>query len=213
MRARLGKAGEKFKALDGKDYAVEADMCVIADDSGPLGFGGIMGGEATGCTETTSNVLIESAYFDPLRTAATGRRTGIVSDARYRFERGVDPAFVVAGLDMATDMILKLAGGEPSKARVAGKPPIKTNVVAFDLARVEKLAGLKVEEAEARRILTTLGFAIDGKGSPLQGDGAELAAGRAWRRRYRRGGRAHRRPRQGALDAAAARHRRRRAPC
>ena len=115
VRARLGKAGETFKALDGKDYAVEPDMCVIADDKGPLGFGGIMGGEASGCTETTTNVLIESAYFDPLRTAATGRRTGIMSDARYRFERGVDPAFVEGGLDLATDMIVKLAGGEPSK--------------------------------------------------------------------------------------------------
>ncbi|MGE0628285.1 MAG: phenylalanine--tRNA ligase subunit beta [Hyphomicrobiaceae bacterium] len=163
VRARLGKAGEQFVALDGKTYQVEPDMCVIADDAGPLGFGGIMGGEASGCTAATTNVLIESAYFDPLRTAATGRRTGIVSDARYRFERGVDPAFVLPGLDMATDMILKLAGGAPSKAKVAGCPPIEQGTIAFDIARIEKLAGIKPAEADVRRILATLGFEAEGK--------------------------------------------------
>ena len=168
VRARLGKAGEKFKALDGKEYVVEADMCVIADDARPLGFGGIMGGEASGCTEATTNVLIESAYFDPLRTAATGRKAGITSDARYRFERGVDPAFVEGGLDLATEMIMKLAGGAPSKRLVAGKPPIKKNVVELDLARIEKLTGLAVPEADARRILTTLGFALEGKGQKVK---------------------------------------------
>ena len=168
VRARLGKSGEKLKALDGKDYAVESEMCVIADDSGPLGFGGIMGGEASGCTEATVNVLIESAYFDPLRTAATGRKAGITSDARYRFERGIDPAFVEGGLDLATDMIVKIVGGEPSKRKIAGKPPLKHNVVAFDLARIEKLTGLAVPEAESRRILTTLGFALEGKGAQLK---------------------------------------------
>ena len=168
VRARLGKAGETFKALDGKDYTVAPEMCVIADDSGPLGFGGIMGGDASGCTEATTNVLIESAYFDPLRTAATGRKAGITSDARYRFERGVDPAFVEGGLDLATDMIVKLCGGEPSKRKIAGTQPVKPNVVTFDLARIEKLTGLAVPEAEARRILTTLGFALDGKGPQLK---------------------------------------------
>ena len=172
VRARLGRAGEAFKALDGKDYAVDPDMCVIADDSGPLGFGGIMGGEASGCTETTTNVLIESAYFDPLRTATTGRKAGIVSDARYRFERGVDPAFVEGGLDMATDMIIKLCGGAPSRKRVAGKAPVKANLVAFDLGRIAKLTGLAVPEAEARRILTTLGFGLEGSG--LEGSGAAM---------------------------------------
>ncbi len=165
IRARLGRRGEAFNALDGKDYVVEVDMCVIADDEGPLGFGGIMGGMLSGCTATTTNVLIECAYFDPLRTAATGRRTGITSDARYRFERGVDPAFVDGGLDLATDMIVKLAGGEPSKRKIAGKPPIKPNVVAFNFARIAKLTGLDVPDADARRILTTLGFKIDGNGA------------------------------------------------
>ncbi len=165
IRARTGRRNEAFDALDGKEYVVEEDMCVIADDKGPLGFGGIMGGSRSGCTGATTNVLIECAYFDPLRTAATGRRTGITSDARYRFERGVDPAFVDGGLDLATDMIVRFAGGEPSKRKIAGKPPLKPNVVAFDFARIEKLTGLDVPDADARRILTTLGFAIDGNGS------------------------------------------------
>ena len=106
--------GEELKALDGKTYNITPEMCVIADDSGAIGLGGVMGGESTGCTEATTEVLIESAYFNPLRTAKTGRALGIDSDARYRFERGVDPAFVEPGLDLATKMILELYGGEPS---------------------------------------------------------------------------------------------------
>ena len=91
-------------------------MCVIADDRAVLGFGGILGGEDTGCTHETKNVLIECAYFDPLRTAATGRKAGVQSDARYRFERGVDPAFILPGLDLATAMMLEVAGGTPVQA-------------------------------------------------------------------------------------------------
>jgi phenylalanyl-tRNA synthetase beta chain len=163
VRARLGVDGEKFLGLDGKEYAVDETMCVIADDNGPLGFGGVMGGEASGSTEETKNVLIESAYFDPQRTAATGRKTGLVTDARYRFERGVDPAFVEAGLDLATDMILKLCGGVPSKAKVAGKAPIEKRVIPFDFARIEKLTGLKLKDAEIKDILQKLGCTLDAK--------------------------------------------------
>ncbi|HEY8194191.1 MAG TPA: phenylalanine--tRNA ligase subunit beta [Hyphomicrobium sp.] len=163
IHARLGKTGEKFLALDGKEYAVDETMCVIADDSGPLGLGGIMGGESTGSTEGTKNVLIESAYFDPIRTAATGRKVGLQTDARYRFERGVDPASVRPGLDLATDMILKLCGGEASKAKVAGKEPIENRIIPFDLARVEKLTGVKLSDAEISKILKALGFTIEGK--------------------------------------------------
>jgi len=163
IRARLGKPGEKFLGLDGKEYRVDETMCVIADDAGPLGLGGVMGGESTGCTPTTKNVLIESAWFDPLRTAATGRKTGLVTDARYRFERGVDPATVRPGLDLATDMILKLCGGEASKAKVAGKEPIEARVIPFDFARVEKLTGVKLSDAEISKTLKALGFKIDGK--------------------------------------------------
>jgi len=164
VRARLGKAGEKFLGLDGKEYAVDETMCVIADDNGPLGFGGIMGGEDSGSTDATVNVLIESAYFDPARTAATGRKTGLVTDARYRFERGVDPASVLPGLDIATDMILKLAGGKPSKAKVAGKPPAEPRVIDFDFGRVAKLTGIEIADAEIKSILEKLGCSVAGKG-------------------------------------------------
>ncbi|MEQ1930814.1 MAG: YtpR family tRNA-binding protein, partial [Parvularculaceae bacterium] len=111
IQARLGHAGESVLALDGKTYAVDETMTVIADDNGVLGLGGIIGGETTGCSETTVNVFVECAYFDPLRTAKTGRKTGVSSDARYRFERGVDPNFIVPGLDMASALILELCGG------------------------------------------------------------------------------------------------------
>ncbi|HZJ12876.1 MAG TPA: phenylalanine--tRNA ligase subunit beta, partial [Methyloceanibacter sp.] len=106
IRARLGRKGEQFLALDGKAYEVDADCCVIADDAYVLGLGGVIGGADTGVTEATINVFIESAYFDPKRTARTGRKLGIQSDARYRFERGVDPDFVVPGLELATDLVL-----------------------------------------------------------------------------------------------------------
>lgn len=168
VTARLGKPGEKFLGLDGKEHAVDATMCVIADANGPLGLGGVIGGEASGSTEATVNVLIESAWFDPLRTASTGRKSGLVTDARYRFERGVDPASVLPGLDFATRMILDIAGGTPSKARIAGKPPIETRKIAFDLDRIEKLTGVVLPEAEIRRILETLGFTLAGKGRKVE---------------------------------------------
>lgn len=163
VRARLGKAGEKFVALDGKEYTVDPAACVIADDTGPLGFGGIMGGEASGCTEATVNVLIESAWFDPVRTATTGRKAGITSDARYRFERGVDPASVRPGLDLATDMILEFCGGKPSKAVVAGKEPAEKRVIAFDTGRIEKLTGVQLTPAEILGTLTALGCTVEGQ--------------------------------------------------
>lgn len=168
VRARLGKEGEKFLGLDGKEHAVDDTMCVIADDSGALGLGGVIGGEDSGSTEATRNVLIESAYFDPQRTATTGRKTGLVTDARYRFERGVDPAFVEPGLDLATDMIVKLVGGKPSKAKVAGKAPIERRVIAFDFARIEKLTGLKLKDAEVKGILEKLGCTLDAKGKTMK---------------------------------------------
>jgi len=160
VTARLGRCGEKFLALDGKEYAVDEAMCVIADAKGPLGLGGVIGGEASGSTEATTNVLIESAWFDPLRTAATGRKTGLVTDARYRFERGVDPASVIPGLDFATQLIVELAGGKPSRMRVAGKPPVVQRTIPFDFARIEKLTAVRLEDAETRRILEALGCTL-----------------------------------------------------
>ena len=162
IRARLGQKVEKFRGLDGREHTVDQTMCVIADDSGPLGLGGIMGGEASGSTEATKNVFIESAYFDPLRTAATGRKAGLQSDARYRFERGVDPAFVLPGLDLATAMIQDFCGGSATARKVAGKEPVTPRVIAFDFARVEKLSGMKLSQAEIKRTLEALGCVVDG---------------------------------------------------
>ncbi len=167
IEARLGKKGESFLALDGKTYEVDEDACVIADKARVLGFGGIMGGEETGCTEKTVNVFIESAYFDPVRTARTGRRFGINSDARYRFERGIDPQSERLGADLATKMILEICGGEPSDLEVAGEEPDKKTVIAFDPAQVEKLTGLKLKTAEILGPLKRLGFEIGGSGAKL----------------------------------------------
>jgi phenylalanyl-tRNA synthetase beta chain len=167
IHARLGKPGETFRALDGKDYGVDDTMTVIADDSGVLGLGGVIGGESTGCSETTVNVLIESAYFDPIRTAATGRKTGIRSDARYRFERGIDAASLPLGLNLATKMILEICGGTPSHFRMAGAPPVIGNIVRFRPARVGELTGLDVPATDSQRILKALGFTLEGKGENL----------------------------------------------
>ncbi|MDX2288289.1 MAG: phenylalanine--tRNA ligase subunit beta [Hyphomicrobiaceae bacterium] len=166
--ARLGRSGESLRGLDGRTYELDVGMCVIADSRGPLALGGIMGGEETGSTDQTVNVLIESAWFDPVRTAQTGRKTGLVTDARYRFERGVDPQSVISGLDLATDMIVRLAGGQPSKARVAGTVPNPKTVIAFETARVEKLTGLTLADSTIRTILEKLGCKVSGKGGTLK---------------------------------------------
>ncbi|MFZ1070244.1 MAG: phenylalanine--tRNA ligase subunit beta, partial [Methyloceanibacter sp.] len=168
IRARLGREGESFLALDGKTYAVDGDMCVIADDRAVLGLGGVMGGAETGVTEATTNVFIESAYFDPKRTARTGRKLGIVSDARFRFERGVDPDFVVPGLELATEMVLALCGGEPSKIAIAGKPPKANKPFKFDLGLVARLSGLELEHRDIKRLLAALGISLDGKGKQVK---------------------------------------------
>ncbi|MBH0236252.1 phenylalanine--tRNA ligase subunit beta [Methylobrevis albus] len=168
IRARMGRDGESFAALDGKTYAVDSEMTVIADDAGVLGLGGIMGGEASGVTAATQDVVIESAWFDPDRTARTGRRTGINSDARYRFERGVDPAFVLEGLELATHMVLELCGGEPSRTTVAGVAPIVDRAIDFPLAEVKRLSGLDLPPAEIGAILKMLGFWVSGMGDTVK---------------------------------------------
>ncbi|MEZ5854532.1 MAG: phenylalanine--tRNA ligase subunit beta [Hyphomicrobiaceae bacterium] len=164
IRARLGREGERFLGLNGKEYACDETMCVIADERAVLGFGGILGGEDTGSTETTQNILIECAYFDPVRTAATGRKANVQTDARYRFERGVDPAYVEPGLDLATAMMVEVAGGWPSRRKIAGKPPVVPFTVDFEFARVGKLMGINLPNAEIRRTLDVLGFVIEGQG-------------------------------------------------
>jgi phenylalanyl-tRNA synthetase beta chain len=179
VRARLGRIGESFVALDGKRYEVTPSMCVIADDACVLGLSGIMGGEETGCSDRTVNVLIESALFDPLRIFQTGRATGINSDARYRFERGVDPSFVVPGVDLAARMILEQCGGECSDLLLAGQAPSAPGAIAFDPDRVRTLAGVSVTQARARTILKALGFAAN----PEPGGGKTLVVKPpSWRR-------------------------------
>ncbi|MBC8050451.1 MAG: phenylalanine--tRNA ligase subunit beta [Chitinophagales bacterium] len=167
LTARLARAGESLRALDGKTYAMDEAMCVIADANGVLGLGGVMGGEASSCTEATTDVFIEAAYFDPLRTAMTGRKTGINSDARYRFERGIDPQSAELGVAIATKMILEICGGEPSKLEVAGEAPKDRTAIKFDPKRVEKLTGVKLKPAEIMGYLKKLGFDIEGEAPKL----------------------------------------------
>ncbi|WP_026781885.1 phenylalanine--tRNA ligase subunit beta [Pleomorphomonas koreensis] len=162
--ARLGKTGESLLALDGKTYAVDETMCVIADDAAVLGLAGVMGGETTGSTEATTSVFIESAYFDPGRTARTGRRLGLNSDARFRFERGVDPGFVVAGLELATRLVLDLCGGEASEVVVAGQEPLPNKVIDFPFSEVKRLSGLDLAADTIVATLEKLGFKVTGSG-------------------------------------------------
>ncbi len=167
VRARMGRAGESFKALDGNTYEVTPEQCVIADDARVLGFGGIMGGEYSGCSEATTDVLIESAYFDPTLTHATGRATAIVSDAQYRFARGVDPESCALGIELATALVLEFCGGGPSEIMIAGQTPAPAKPVSFDPARVRSLAGIEVSVARSKEILHALGFGTKPDGKKL----------------------------------------------
>ena len=163
MQARLARDGESVKALDGRTYDLDTETIVIADDARALSIAGIMGGADTGCTEDTRNVFVESAWFDPQRIAASGRKLRIQSDARYRFERGPDPEFVVPGLEFATKLILEFCGGEPAETVVAGAVPERRTQIAFSSKNVRRLAGIPLPDDLIRGILTSLGFAIDGE--------------------------------------------------
>jgi phenylalanyl-tRNA synthetase beta chain len=158
--ARRARDGETVVALNEKEYALDAQITVIADDAGVHDIAGIMGGEHSGCNAGTRDVLLEIAYFDPGRIAATGRKLNLTSDARQRFERGVDPAFLDAGLEILTDLILKICGGEASAIIRAGMPPAEPRILAYDPALAGTLGGVAVPEAEQKRILTALGFEV-----------------------------------------------------
>lgn len=160
INVRFSKPGESLLALDGKEYAFDDAMTLICDDAGPEGIGGVMGGNDTACTATTTSVFIESAYFDPVRTAATGRKLKIHSDARYRFERGIDPAFTPESMEIATQMVLDLCGGEASNVIVAGAVPDTARSFTLRKDRVASLVGMEVSEAEQCRILEALGFGV-----------------------------------------------------
>ena len=162
LTVRRARAGETLEALNGKTYALDPSVLVIADARGPESLAGIMGGEASGCDEATTDVLIESALWDPTDVAATGRKFGIGSDARYRFERGVDPAFCVAGLELATKLVLDLCGGEPSDLAVAGSVRVPDHRIDFPLSEVHRLTGLDLPSSDMHRILEKLGFDLVG---------------------------------------------------
>jgi phenylalanyl-tRNA synthetase beta chain len=160
LTVRRAQVGEEVLALDGRTYALDDSMVVIADASGVESIAGIMGGEHSGCDENTTDVLIESALWDPLNIAETGRKLGINTDARYRFERGVDPAFCVPGAELATHLVLDLCGGEPSELILAGKIDTKREAIVFPWSEAARLTGLDIPTQEAARILEKLGFEI-----------------------------------------------------
>lgn len=165
---RRARRGETLLALDGRSYELDETMCIIADEKGVESLSGIMGGEETGCSESTTEVLIESALWDEFTTAQTGRKLGINSDARYRFERGVDPAFTVPGLELATRMVLDFCGGTPSDVVLAGDPVAADRVIDFPANEVKRLTGLTVSQTEMRRVLGHLGFFVTGQGETLK---------------------------------------------
>lgn len=165
---RRARGGEKVLALDGREYALTPQMCVIADDNGVESIAGVMGGEHSGCDENTTDVLIESALWEPLNIARTGRSLGIITDARYRFERGVDPEFMVPGLDLATRMVLDICGGTASSAEVVGYAGHTPKVVSFPVSEVARLTGLDVPAEESLSILSRLGFEVSGSGPVVE---------------------------------------------
>lgn len=158
--ARRAKLGEEVLALNEKSYSLDESMVVIADDKEVHDIAGIMGGENSGVSDDTTDVLLEIAYFDPARIGVTGRKLGLASDARTRFERGVDPAWLNEGLDLLTGLIVELAGGTPSEAILAGSPPHEPKVLAFDTALTAKLGGVEVSCDDQRRILEDLEFSV-----------------------------------------------------
>ncbi|MEW6257856.1 MAG: phenylalanine--tRNA ligase subunit beta [Pseudomonadota bacterium] len=165
---RRAVAGETLLALDGRTYTLDETMCVIADDKGVESLAGIMGGEESGCDETTTDVVIESALWEPITIAQTGRKLGINSDARFRFERGIDPAFMLPGLELATHLVMDLCGGAPSEVVVYGTVPDTTRTIDFPFSEVKRLSGLEASEEEMRGVLARLGFAVSGNGPVVQ---------------------------------------------
>lgn len=168
LTMRLSVKGEKIEALDEKTYELGAGMTVIADGVGVQGIAGVMGGMTSGCTETTTDVFLEVALFDPIRTATTGRKLGIESDARYRFERSVDPQSAVWGTEVASRMILELCGGEASDLTIAGELPGEAAPISLRVDRLESFGGIALKPKQASDILKALGFIVSGKGKVLK---------------------------------------------
>jgi len=161
---RRARDGETVLALDQREYKLNPSNVVIADDNGVESIGGIMGGEHSGCDENTTDVLIESALWDPMNIAKSGRSLGIITDARYRFERGVDPEYMVPGLERTTELVLACCGGTAARAKVEGYKGYEPKIVDFPLSEVKRLTGLEVSAEESKSILTKLGFSVSGSG-------------------------------------------------
>ncbi len=168
MLLRNARAGETLDGLDGREHALDETMCVIADDRGPLCLGGILGGERSSCTDETVNLFMECASWDPDEIAKTGRKTGIVSDARYRLERSVDPALTEPGLELATRLVMEICGGEPMEPAISGEDVFPDTTIDFPLSEVRRLTGLELPAGRIEEILTRLGFAVSGSGTTRQ---------------------------------------------
>lgn len=163
LRVHRAVAGQTIKTLDDKEYALQPGMMLISDDNGPESIGGIMGGLGSSVTEDTTDVFVESAFWDHIQIALTGRTLKINSDARYRNERGIDPEFTLPGLELATQMIIDLCGGEASELVIAGDVPDHSRAYKLNAARVQSLVGMDIPEAQQRQTLTRLGFRLEGK--------------------------------------------------
>ncbi len=168
IEVRKARAGESLHALDDKTYVFDGSETLVTDATGTLAVGGVIGGLPTACSLETKNVFLEAAYFDPISTAVTGRKHKLISDARYRFERGIDPAFTPDGIELATRLILDICGGTTSEVVVAGAIPLTERSYKLDTHRVTSLVGMEIPKAEQIRILTDLGFTISGSGEKLE---------------------------------------------
>ncbi len=164
LTVRRARDGETVLALDTREYKLSGNNVVIADDNGVESIGGIMGGEHSGCDENTTDVLIESALWDAMNIAKSGRGLGIITDARYRFERGVDPDYMLPGLERTTELVLEICGGTAAKANVVGYTPYEPKIVDFPFAEIKRLTGLEVSTTESTEILQRLGFKVSGSG-------------------------------------------------
>ena len=164
---RRATEGETILALDQREYRLGPANVVISDDNGVESIGGVMGGEHSGCDENTTDVLIESALWDPINIARTGRALGIITDARYRFERGVDPEYMMPGLERTTELVLELCGGTASKATLVGYRGFEAKTIDFPVSEVKRLTGLEISSAESAEILKGLGFGVAGSGERL----------------------------------------------
>ena len=165
---RNSKKGETFEGLDKKEYRLDDGMCVISDMSGVLGLGGVIGGTRSGTEFNTKNILLESAYFLPKSIRKTAKLLSIDTDAKYRFERGIDPNSIELGLTKAANLITEICGGKVSKLDVQKTQKDKINIIKFNISMLEKIAGFKVKDKEIFKILTDLGFKISKMKSVLE---------------------------------------------